>query len=63
MQQAAPPRQCKGGCEGIAQIAGRRADAREDKMEANYKVAKEKCDALSQREGCVHFQRKMKYHQ
>jgi hypothetical protein len=40
------------------------ADAREDKMEADYKVAKEKCDALSgkEKDACI-SSAKMKYHQ
>lgn len=40
------------------------ADAREDTMEAQYKVAKEKCDALSgdAKDACIK-NAKLKYHQ
>jgi len=40
------------------------ADARDDKMDANYKVAKEKCDAMSgdSKDACIR-DAKMKYHQ
>jgi hypothetical protein len=40
------------------------ADAHEDKMDANYKVAKEKCDAMSgdSKDACIR-DAKMKYHQ
>jgi hypothetical protein len=40
------------------------ADARDDKMDANYKVAKEKCDAMSgdAKDACIR-DAKMKYHQ
>jgi hypothetical protein len=40
------------------------ADAREDKNDANYKVAKEKCDAMSgdPKDACIR-DAKMKYHQ
>jgi hypothetical protein len=40
------------------------ADAREDKMEADFKVAKEKCDSLSgdAKDACI-SSAKMKYHQ
>ena len=40
------------------------ADAREDKTDANYKVAKEKCDAMSgdSKDACIR-EAKMKYHQ
>jgi hypothetical protein len=40
------------------------ADAHDDKMDANYKVAKEKCDALSgdAKDACIR-DAKMKYHQ
>ena len=40
------------------------ADAREDKTDANYKVAKEKCDAMSggSKDACIR-DAKMKYHQ
>ncbi len=40
------------------------ADARDDKNDANYKVAKEKCDAMSgdPKDACVR-DAKMKYHQ
>jgi hypothetical protein len=39
-------------------------DARDDKMDANYKVAKEKCDAMSgdAKDACIR-DAKMKYHQ
>ncbi|HEY8623028.1 MAG TPA: cell envelope biogenesis protein TolA [Casimicrobiaceae bacterium] len=40
------------------------ADARDDKNDANYKVAKEKCDAMSgdPKDACIR-DAKMKYHQ
>jgi hypothetical protein len=40
------------------------ADARDDKSDANYKVAKEKCDAMSgdAKDACIR-DAKMKYHQ
>lgn len=40
------------------------ADAREDKMDANYKAAKERCDALSgdAKDACIR-EAKVKYHQ
>jgi hypothetical protein len=40
------------------------ADAREEKSDANYKVAKEKCDAMSgdAKDACIR-DAKMKYHQ
>jgi hypothetical protein len=40
------------------------ADARDDTMDAQYKVAKEKCDALSgdAKDSCIK-EAKLKYHQ
>ncbi len=40
------------------------ADAHEDKNDANYKVAKEKCDAMSgdAKDACIR-DAKMRYHQ